>query len=221
MDIKLEVCCENISAVLNAKKAKAYRVELCKNLSVGGLTPFREDILKARSIEGIKLNVLIRPHDGNFIYNKEEIEQMQEDIRFCGENKCDGVVIGALTSENAINKEQTIELIDAARNYSMSITFHRAFDESSNLLDSMEDCISLGCDRILTSGGHKSAYDGRHELKELIRKADGRIIVMPGAGVTPENIKEIAYYTQCSEIHGSFQGSKEKMIQAVKTISSL
>lgn len=219
MPVRLEICCENMNAVRNARDAGAYRVELCRNLIVGGLTPSRDDILKARAVDGIKLNVLIRPREGDFVYSEADIQQMKEDIRFCGENGCDGIVTGALHPTMTIHKEQMAELIDMAMRYFMSITFHRAFDETFDLIDSMEDCISLGCDRILTSGGRATAYDGQHELEELTRKAAGRIIIMPGAGVTPANIEEIVLHTKCMEIHGSFQGEKEKMIQAVNKLN--
>ncbi len=219
MPVRLEVCCENLTAVRHAKQAGAYRVELCRDLKTGGLTPNREDIVKARAVEGIKLNVLIRPREGDFVYSTQELDRMNGDIRFCGESGCDGVVIGALGPHGTVDKEAMAGLIDTALRYFMSITFHRAFDESFDLIDSMEDCIALGCDRILTSGGRETAFDGMPELKELIERSEGRIIIMPGCGVTPENIDEIANYTGCNEIHGSFQGSLEKMKEAVAQIS--
>ncbi|MDR2956459.1 MAG: copper homeostasis protein CutC [Prevotella sp.] len=203
--ITLEVCAGSISSAIEAEKGGAIRVELCDNLAQGGTTPSKGEIDKTRQLIDIKLNVLIRPREGDFLYNDIEFEIMKEDIRQCGLSGCDGVVFGILTAEGKVDIERNNELVNIARQYNMSATFHRAFDRCANLPESMEDIIKLGCDRILTSGGKVSATEGKNIIRELIEKAKERIIIMPGGGITENNISELVKATNLTEFHGSFR----------------
>ena len=203
--MKLEVCVDSLNSAKIAQEAGAYRLELCANLAEGGTTPSYALIKTVRSLENIKLNVLIRPRGGDFHYTQEEFEIMKEDIRICGELNCDAVVIGALNVDGTIDVENCKELIDVARSYSMGITFHRAFDRARDLFQSLEVVIDLGCDRILTSGGYESAIDGSEIISQLIKQAEDRIIIMPGAGISPQNIASLKRETGFSEVHGTFR----------------
>jgi len=151
------------------------------------------------------LYVIIRPRGGDFLYNDTEFEIMKSDIHFCGKTRCNGVVIGMLNSDGSIDKERNKELIKIARQYSMGVTFHRAFDRCADLFSSMETIIELGCERILTSGGYDSAIEGADVIRMLIEKAGERIIIMPGAGITPENAACLVQKTGAKEIHGTFR----------------
>jgi Uncharacterized protein involved in copper resistance len=213
--VLLEVCCGSLEAALLANSANAHRIELCKELLIGGTTPTEEDIRQARQLKGMKLHVLVRSRGGDFVYSEDELKMMEDSIRFCGEIGCDGVVVGVLTSDNKVNKQDTARLVKLAQSYSLSVTYHRAFDETDDLFQALEDCIDLGCDRILTSGGKSSAVEGLEVLAKLIEQAGDRIIIMPGAGVSPDNILEITTSTHCKEIHGSFQASAEKIQEAI------
>lgn len=210
----LEVCCSSIESALIAQTAGADRIELCRNLDVGGITPDLKEILDARQQLHIPLNVLVRPRDGDFFYSDREFEMMLTTISYLGSIACNGVVIGMLNEDRTIDICRMKQLIAEARRCSLSVTFHRAFDETNDIFQALEDVIALGCDRILTSGGKASAWEGRSVLKLLNQQAAGRIILMPGAGVTPDNIQSILDETACSEIHGSFQGSPEKIREA-------
>lgn len=217
----LEVCCDSVQAVMNAQEAGTGRVELCRDLPIGGISPSPGEIEVARRVPGIKLHVLIRPRGGDFVYSRQEMEIMKADIHYCGKLACDGVVIGVLHPDGRIDKEHTRELIAIARSYSMSVTFHRAIDESRDIFQAMEDCIELGCDRILTSGGKPSATEGIEVLAAMNRQAAGRIILLPGAGVSPANASQIVMETGCREIHGSFQGIKDKIKEALNQLNQL
>jgi copper homeostasis protein len=149
--------------------------------------------------------VLVRPRGGDFLYNDVEFEIMKSDIHQCGKLGCDGVVIGMLNADGTIDMKRNKELIDIAKTYSMGVTFHRAFDRCVDLFQGLEDVISLGCERILTSGGKPTAIEGAPILAQLIEKAGGRITIMPGSGVTPENIAELVEKTGASEVHGTFR----------------
>lgn len=198
--MKLEVCAHSIESALNAQNGGADRIELCVELSVGGLTPNHGMIKMAKELLEIPVYVLIRPRAGDFNYNLIESEIMKENILFCAEQRIDGVVIGALTEKHNINEQMTQELIKTA-GY-MDVTFHRAFDETSNQFEALDTLKELGIQRILTSGGPGNAVDNQEQLQALIDDAAEDIIIMPGGGVRPENVKMIMDLG-CQEIHSS------------------
>lgn len=206
--ITLEVCANSVQSAINAQEGGAVRVELCDNLGEGGTTPALSQIEKTRETIDIQLNTIIRPRGGDFLYNELEFELMKRDIHHCGKAGCDGVVFGILNSDGSIDKNRNGELADIARSYRMSITFHRAFDRCADLFQSLEDIIELGCDRILTSGGKITAIEGKEALRELINVANERIIIMPGGGITENNIKELTDIN-IKEFHGSFRNRYE------------
>lgn len=186
---KLEICAGSIESALNAQNGGADRVELCSELSVGGLTPSKGMIQMARELLEIPLYVLIRPRSGDFRYSIMELEMMKEDIAFCAEMGCDGVVIGALTGDRRIDEAKTTLLMQEAG--FMDVTFHRAFDEVANHFEALDTLKELGIQRILTSGGANSAIEGVELLGELVEEADDDLIIMPGGGIRPDNIKAL------------------------------
>ena len=209
----LEICVDSLDSALIAQSSGAYRVEFCADLPEGGTTPSYGQLSLARNLLGIKLYVLIRPRGGDFLYNDNEFEIMKSDIHQCGKLGCDGVVIGLLNEDGTIDMKRNKDLIDIAKSYSMGVTFHRAFDRCVDLFQGLEDVIALGCERILTSGGKNTAIEGASILAQLIEKANGRITIMPGAGVTPENIADLAEKTHACEVHGTFRSPyQSKMI---------
>lgn len=203
--ITLEVCANSVQSAIEAQKGGAIRVELCDNLNEGGTTPALSQIELSRKHLNIQLNVIIRPRGGDFLYSDLEFEIMKQDIVHCGLAKCNGVVIGILNSDGTIDKRRNKELVDIAKKFNMSVTFHRAFDRCSDLEKSLEDIIELGCDRILTSGGMASSLDGKEVLRNLIKQANDRIGIMPGGGITENNIAELVKHTNLKEFHGSFR----------------
>jgi len=203
--VLVEVASNSVQSAIEAEKGGAKRIELCGNLVEGGTTPAKSQIELTREKVGIDLNVIIRPRGGDFMYDDLDFESMKRDIRLCGELECDGVVIGILDSSGNIDLKRNLELVELARRYSLSVTFHRAFDRAKSLPDALEDVIKLGCDRILTSGGFQNAYDGRFVIKDLVEQAGDRIIIMPGAGVKEENVQEIVSFAGVKEVHGTFQ----------------
>jgi copper homeostasis protein len=204
----IEVCADSVENALIAQAAGAQRIEFCAGLPEGGITPSPAQIKIAREQLKIKLYVLIRPRGGDFFYSDTEFEIIKADVRFCGEAGCDGVVIGILKPDGAIDRKRNRELIEIAHQYGKGVTFHRAFDRSCDLFQAMEDIIDIGCERILTSGGYNTAIEGADVLRRLIEKAAGRIVVMPGSGVTPDNAAELIDKTGLKEIHGTFRNRK-------------
>lgn len=203
--VKVEVCAESIESALTAQEGGAYRVELCDNLAEGGTTPSYGQIIEARECLHIQLYPIIRPRGGDFLYSEPEYRIMRHDVVFCGEAECDGIVIGMLDADGNVDIPRCTELIELARHYGMEVTFHRAFDVAADLRSALEDIIALGCKRVLTSGGAATAEEGLAELKMLVELSNGRIVVMPGSGITPENAERIIRETGCREIHGTFR----------------
>lgn len=203
--IVLEVCANSVHSSIEAQKGGAFRVELCDNLVEGGTTPALSQIEYTRRSIDIQLFTIIRPRGGDFLYSNLEFEIMKRDIHLCGQSKCDGVVFGILNADGNVDIKRNKELAAIARQYNMGITFHRAFDRCANLFDAIEDIIELGFDRILTSGGRKTALEGKEIIRNLIAKADNRIVIMPGSGITENNISELVRFTGLKEFHGSFQ----------------
>lgn len=196
----LEICANSIVSALNAQNAKADRIELCSHLEVGGLTPSHGLIKVVREFLDIPVYVLIRPRAGDFSYSYLELEIMKEDIEFCAEIGCKGVVFGCLSTERDIHEAYTTVLMQAA-GY-MDVTFHRAFDHTRNPFESMEALKEIGVQRILTSGQAKNAMEGLELLGELIEEADDEIVIMPGGGIRPENVLSVLEIG-AREVHSS------------------
>lgn len=205
MTYKIEICANSVTSCVEAQKGGAYRVELCAGIPEGGTTPSYGEIAMARQLLDIKLNIIIRPRGGDFLYSEIEHQTMLKDIEIAKELGVDGVVIGCLKPDGKIDIQRNKELIDAAKG--MSVTFHRAFDMCSNPFESLENIISLGVDRLLTSGQQPTAFEGVPLLKELVAKANNRIIIMPGSGINEENIAHIARETGAKEFHFSARSS--------------
>lgn len=213
--MKLEVCCADLQSVQAAVEGGAHRIELCQALEIDGLTPSEVMMESAIGME-IPVQVLIRPREGNFVYNEDEVQSMLKDIRLAKQLGANGVVIGALRPNGSIDEETVHRLVDEAEG--LSITFHRAFDVCAKPLETLEQIISLGCHRLLTSGQAPTAEQGIPLLKKLVKQAAGRIIIMPGAGVNPENAHYIISETGANEIHGSLRRGGHTDQELVKAI---
>lgn len=207
--IKIEVCAESVESALTAQRHGAARIEFCDNMAEGGTTPSAGNIRTLRSMLSIELFPIVRPRGGDFVYTGAELEAMRTDVAFCGETGCDGVVVGILDPDGRVDAGRCGELARIAKSFGMGIAFHRAFDISRNLAESLETIIDLGFDRVLTSGGRATAEEGIDIIKGLNEQAAGRITVMPGSGVTPENAAKILTATGCREIHGTFRSYRE------------
>ena len=200
----LEVCCGSPESIAAAVAGGARRIELCAHLELDGLTPPMEWVRDAKTrYPDLLVHVLIRPRAGDFVYAAEETDTMVLQIREALEDGADGIVIGALTPAGDVDLallKRLISVIPAGR---ASVTFHRAFDVCRKPFDALEQIIGLGCDRILTSGQQPTVVEGTDMLRALRQHARGRILILPGGGVTPENAARVLAGTGCVEIHAS------------------
>ena len=198
---QLEICANSTYSALQAQLGGASRVELCQSLELGGTTPSYGQIRQSRAALSIGIHVLIRPRAGDFFYSAMEFEEMKEDIRFCKDAGCDGVVLGLLNKDGSIDKARNAALVEIAR--PMKVVFHRAFDRCKDPFTSLEELVALGFDRILTSGLQLTAIAGKDLLKKLIDQAAGRIEIMPGAGVSDSHLLDLLSYTGARSVHSS------------------
>ena len=198
-NILIEACVNSVVSAIEAEKGGAHRVELCDNLLEGGTTPSAASIQLSGKILSIDLNVIVRPRGGDFCYSEIEFDVMKSDILAAKELGADGVVIGILDVDGRVDTKRTGELIDIAR--PMSVTFHRAFDMTVDPFQALQDLIDLKVDRILTSGQKNTAEEGIALISDLVKEAGENIIIMPGCGITPENIERLAEQTGAREFH--------------------
>ena len=208
----LENCAYSAESALNAQNGGADRVELCSGMGEGGTTPSYGEMLAARQVlTTTTLNVIIRPRGGDFLYTENEIEIMANDIKAARRIGADGVVFGSLTSDGGIDTLAMERLLAAADG--MSTTFHRAFDVCRDPFEALEQIIDMGFDRILTSGQAATAEEGIPLIRQLVERAAGRIIIMPGCGVNASNIGKIAAETGATEFHLSARSKVESGMQ--------
>lgn len=203
--VKIEVCVDSVASAVAAEHGGADRIELCGSLAEGGITPSAGLIEAARSIVSLDLHVMIRPRGSDFCYDEQEFQVMQRDIELAKQMGADGVVFGILKCDGAIDVQRTRQLVDLAR--PLAVTFHRAFDMSADLFQSLEDVCRVGADRVLTSGGEQTSLQGIEPIASLVTKAQERIIIMPGSGIKPENARDLVERTGAKEIHVGLRSS--------------
>ena len=209
--MRVEICVDSAAGALAAERGGADRVELCDNLLEGGTTPSAGCIKVARRAIKIGLQVIIRPRGGDFLYTSDELEVMREDIRMAKDLGADGIVLGCLTPQGDIDCGRTQEFIGLAR--PLNVTFHRAFDMCRDAESALEALIKLGVDRVLTSGQEASCLEGLELLAALEKQAAGRIIVMPGGGISVRNVQKIIGATGVKEVHLSARAAVESAME--------
>ena len=198
---KLEIACFNLKSALIAQENGADRVELCANMKEGGTTPDFKIAEQARKELDIDLNVMIRPRGGDFVYTDAEFEQMKSEIVALKKLNIDGFVFGILDREGNVNMDQNQELVALAD--PIPCTFHRAFDVVNNMYQSLENVIECGFKTILTSGQKENVVEGITILAELVKKANNRIVIMPGGGLRSTNIGLLKEKTNATFYHSS------------------
>lgn len=209
INIIKEACVENFNQAFQAQSLGASRIELCSDLYNSGTTPSYGTVKLCKEKLSIPIHCIIRPRKGNFVYDNNDMQIMLNDINLLiKECHIDGIVIGAVTKADTVDMKAMKSLIDKAKelNPKINITFHMAFDELSDSFKAIDEIIALGCNRILTKGGKfRNAVEGKDALNKLFEYAKGRIVIMPGRGVTKDNyITEIINHcSQCTEVHGT------------------
>lgn len=194
----LEICVDSYASALAAIRGGADRLELCSALAVGGLTPSPSLLKQIRQISSIPVRCLMRPRGGDFLYTKEEIEQMAMEISALHAAGADGFVIGCLTADGNLDASAMKPLLKAAGG--CGLTLHRCIDVSLDPVKTYKDAASLGFDTVLTSGGAGNCKAGIQTIRELIhlREEINGPEVLIGAGVNASVMEHFL-----SEVPGS------------------
>lgn len=197
--ILLEVCCGSAEDALEAAAGGADRVELCSALFLGGLTPSLGSLLAVKAQTKIPVIAMNRPRQAGFCYSQTEFAVMERDAEIFIEHGADGIVFGILNADGTVDIERTRSI--CRRIGTAQAVFHRAFDVTPDPFRALEELIDLGITRVLTSGQKNSAPDGAALIAKLIQKASGRIEIMPGAGLTADNVRQFVAQTGCRQVH--------------------
>ena len=197
--VVVEVCVDSVASAVAAERGGAGRVELCSSLIEGGITPSAGLIEMTRAAVSLDLHVMIRPCGGDFCYDADEFETMRRDLVLAKRLGANGVVFGILDVKGNVDVDRTRQLVELAR--PLAVTFHRAFDMTADLSRALDDVCAAGADRLLTSGGESSCLQGQDTILRLMQQAQGRIIIMPGSGIKPENARSLIEHTRVAEIH--------------------
>ncbi|UPR33431.1 copper homeostasis protein CutC [Vibrio cyclitrophicus] len=213
MNIEIEVCIDNLESLHNALSGGANRIELCSSLALGGLTPSFGMMKQAARISSVPVYAMIRPRQGDFIFDADDVLSMLDDIEACANAGLNGVVLGVLAPNGSIDMPKMQQLADKAHSLKLGITFHRAIDQSSNYQTALEQVIALGCERILTSGLAVNAEQGINVLADMVKQADSRIDIMAGAGVNATNAKMIRSNTQVPALHLSGKSTRPSLME--------
>lgn len=217
----LEICANSYQSAKNAKDAGAHRIELCQELSVGGITPSYGLLKQIVANLKIPAFVLIRPRSGNFVYSDAEFEIMKKDIQLCKDLGSAGIVSGVLNQDKTIDIERMQELVQLSK--PLPFTFHRAFDEVVNPREALEQLIGLGVERVLTSGQKQTAEKGLELLKALNQISKGRIIILAGGGINTENASKFKTI-HLKEVHASCSEAipqKASLFSKPQTVSNI
>jgi copper homeostasis protein len=196
-----ELCIESMEAAHAAEAGGADRIELCSDLNRGGITP--ASVLTAADFRSLSIpvHVLIRPRAGNFAYSAEEYELMRSQIAQAKGAGAGGVALGVLLRDGRVDVARTRALVELAR--PMDVTFHRAFDETRDLGEALEDVIATGAESLLTSGGAADVLTGARLIGVLRRQAAGRIRIIAGGGLRLESLIEVVRRAGVYSLHGS------------------
>lgn len=208
MEKLLEICVDSVESAVIAQEGGADRLEVCSNLIIGGTTPGVSQFKQIRRACDIKLNVLIRPRFGDFLYTEPEFFMIEEDIRMFRELGADGVVVGCLKPDGNLDTERMKKLRDCADG--MHMTLHRAFDVCRDPWQALSEAISLNIDTILTSGQEADCIKGKKVIQELLKQAEDRIHILVGSGVNADVIRRLS-----DEIHAThFHMSGKEILQS-------
>ena len=206
MSTKLEVCCGSYQDVVSAYKGHADRVELNSALHMGGLTPSLATLIKAKKMCSIPIICMTRVRGAGFCFNDEEKEIMYEDAKLMLEHGADGIAFGYLTDQRTIDVTETKKMVELIHSYHKEAVFHRAFDCVMDMDEAIQVLISLGVDRILTSGLKHTVVEGTMNLAYLQQRYGNQIEILAGCGVNEENVEKLVADTGVHQVHSSCKG---------------
>lgn len=210
----LEVCVDNTEGFLLAVQGGADRIELCAALSTGGLTP-APGLIAFAARQAVPSYAMIRPRVGDFVFGEEDIDVMLHDIDAVRAAGLAGIAIGANRPDGSLDVKVIERLVAAAEG--LGVTLHRSFDFVPDFDEALASAIELGFERILTSGGARTAPEASALICDLAERTKGQISIMPGSGVVAETAGPFVDCPAIREVHGSCSAGTE--LPPGKTVS--
>lgn len=217
--IHVEVCAGSVDDCIAAEEGGAHQIELNSAVHLGGLTPSLGLARLARKNTKLPIYAMLRPRAAGFHYDDLEIETLRIDAQALIDEKVDGLVFGFLNDDSTLNYEINKEFIDLCHKNNIDAVIHRAFDQTPNPYNAIETLISLGANRILTSGQKDKAMDGLELLKDLQEKYGDRIELVVGSGVNDDNVTTILKTTNVNQVHASFKDWKKDPSTSSENVS--
>lgn len=220
---RMEVCVDSVESAFNAARGGASRLEVCSALSEGGLTPSPGLLTVIQENVTIPCFAMIRPRPGDFVYSDMELLAMEKDICVMIDSGAKGLVFGCLDVRGDVDVKQVTKLVSTAKSKQsdISLTFHRAIDMTRDLHQAATTVAQLGFERILTSGGQSKAIQGIEKIACLVKELGDKVIVMPGGGISEDNLEEIQTKTKCVEFHASARVVKSSEMEYKNPTCSL
>lgn len=211
----IEVCIDNLESLPLAIAGGATRIELCSSLALGGLTPSFGFMQCAAKLSSVPVYAMIRPRQGDFLYQQNDLNAMLLDIDAAASAGLQGIVFGVLDRDGHIDLDQAHQLAERAQLHGLGMTFHRAIDQCRDVHRALEDIIALGCERVLTSGQAADALSGVQVLHQMVAQAGERIAIMAGAGLNAGNVREIVTLSGVRQVHLSGKSQRPSHMQLV------
>src|SRR5262245_14578364 len=205
--VPVDVAVASVEDALAARAGGADRLELNAALALGGLTPSLGTVVEVRAAVALPVLVMIRPRPGGFAYSDADFKVMQRDADLALEHGADGIVLGILTADGRVDAERCRRLV--RQTAGRDVVFHRAFDVTPDPFVALEQLVELGFRRVMTSGQEETAYNGAALIAELIRRAAGRIEVLPAGGVNRFTVGDVLARTGCDQVHASLRTRRE------------
>lgn len=221
MKYHVEVCIDNLESLHNAIQGGATRIELCSSLALGGLTPSFGFMKKAAQISSVPIYAMIRPRQGDFLYDQDDVDAMLLDIEATAEAGLQGVVFGVLSADGHIDMPLAEQLAERAKLYGLGVTFHRAIDQCNDWRLAIENVVKLGCERILTSGLAENVEQGSKVLQQMVELADGRVSIMAGAGLDADNVQTLVTQTGVKEVHLSGKTTRASYMKSISETAKM
>lgn len=203
MEKIVEICCGSYYDAKQAALGGAGRIELNSALMMGGLTPTLTTLRMVKEELPLKVIAMVRPRGAGFCYSQEDFQVMKAECRALVEHGADGIAFGCLKEDASLDEDRIREMLEIIHGMGKEAVFHRAFDCTPDPYAAMEGLISLGVDRVLTSGQKPRAIDGWELLKELQDRYGSQMEILAGSGVNVTNARKLMELTGITQVHSS------------------
>jgi copper homeostasis protein len=204
--VLLEVAVASVEDALAAQAGGANRLELNTALALGGLTPSLGTLIEVKQAVPLPVLVMIRPRAGGFAYSEAEFATLRRDVDLALAHRANGVVFGILTLAGEVDAGRCGQIVRQVGD--REAVFHRAFDVTPDPFAALEILADVGVTRVMTSGQQDTALAGAVLIAELIRRATGRVEILPAAGINPTTVAELVARTGCDQVHASLRGRR-------------